>query len=292
MRSLVCATITYFILIVLSGSSLAARDTERLRGRRQGRNLTAKTLCRITLVENWTDLANGAFVSTESTACVPVVSQKETDDLFTIHLPDHVVAANRIALVAGKLFMSITKAAVVDGEEVSLDPESEIEVIQDPRSTYRTVKDLSNIASGTKSIVVVRVSTADASPTPDADTLAYRLFSPDEVNLKTQYAACSFGKLQWELAPAGIVEVKVSNRNVTSFDSGASLVTAAQEVLDKEMNIQVSNLADYVIMCLPSGVRRGWIASSGLNHWRAQFNDEWCLSLTATIHEVVRDRAR
>lgn len=226
-------------------------------------------------------------MSTESTACVPVVSQKETDDLLSIHLPGYIVKANGVALQAGNLFLSITKATVADGEEVLLGPESEIEIIQDPRSAHRTVKDLSDNAMGKKTIAIVRISTADASPTADADTLAYRLFSPHEVNLKTQYAACSFGRLQWELAPEGIVEVQV-DQNVTEFDSGASLVAVAQEILDKEMNIQVSKLADKVLMCLPSGVRRGFIASSGLHHWRAQFNDLWCLSLSATIHEVVR----
>ena len=40
-----------------------------------------------------------------------------------------------------------------------------------------------------------------------------------------------------------------------------------------------------VAMCLPSGTGN-WAASAGINHYRSQYNDEWCLSLSGTMHEI------
>ncbi len=102
--------------------------------------------------------------------------------------------------------------------------------------------------------------------------------------MKTQYEACSFGHLRWEAAPvgvAGVVEVRV-DQPISEFTSGTTLVTAAQKQIKKDFGISsVADLGDKVLFCLPAGTG-GWIASAGVGHWRAQFNDEWCLSLTGT----------
>ena len=271
-----------FALVLFPTKSHGA---ERLRG--GWRHLSSSTtLCRIVLVDHWSERPDGVVVTNDGAACATIIFGKETDNLFTIlDMPEYILDDNASALKAGTLFVSIVNATIVDGEALSLDPDSEIQVIQDPRRSKRTVEDLSEKAMGNKTIAVIRISTLDASPTTDAATLAYRLFSPEEINLKTQYAACSFGKLQWALAPAGVVDVIV-NQTASEFSSGSSLVAAAQTVMSNNMNIQVSELADKVMMCLPPGIGPGWIASSGVGHWRAQFNDEWCLSLTAGMHEL------
>jgi hypothetical protein len=83
---------------------------------------------------------------------------------------------------------------------------------------------------------------------------------------------------------AGVVEVRVGQQ-ISEFTSGTALVTAAQKQIKKDLGIStVSALGDKVIFCLPPGTG-GWIASAGIGHWRAQFNDEYCLSLTGTSTE-------
>ena len=135
------------------------------------------------------------------------------------------------------------------------------------------------------SVAVIRVSTSDSTPTPSRDELQSVLFSPSGINFVNQYNAISFGKLQFNLAPAGVVEIQVPSP-VSSFATSIDLVIAAQEQIKSIYQIdEVAVLADKVLMCLPPGTGN-WAASAGVNHWRAQFNDQWCTSLSGTMHEL------
>jgi hypothetical protein len=76
------------------------------------------------------------------------------------------------------------------------------------------------------------------------------------------------------------------NQRVAEFTSASALVTAAQKQIKNDLGISsVADLAEKVLFCLPPGTPGDWIASAGMGHWRAQFNDEWCLSLTGTWTE-------
>jgi hypothetical protein len=217
----------------------------------------------------------------EKVSCIPIIDGKEVDDLFAIDLPSHFVQTHKSAISTGELFVSITNAAF-HGTTVVLSKNSSVSVISTPRSGTPASNSTS---TGTKTIALVRISTSDASPIYDARTLHETLFSLEKVNFRTQYSNCSFGQLQWSLAPAGVMEVAV-DQPTSAFSSAAELVTAAQDKIKATMGISdVSSLADKVLMCLPSGIG-SWVANSGVNHWRAQFNDEWCISLTATMHEM------
>ena len=218
----------------------------------------------------------------EAVSCIPIIDGTESHKLYSINLPDNFINKHSALISAGKLYVAITNTRTIDKEErVVVTKNSTISIMGTTRSD-----DGSEYAStiGKKTIAVVRISTKDSSPTPDAQTIESTLFNPDTVNLRTQYMNCSFGQLEWTLAPAGVVEVYV-DQPVADFKSGAELVTAAQEVMINSMGIEPSKLGDKVMMCLPPGTG-GWIASSGVNHWRSQYNDEWCLSLTATMHEM------
>lgn len=218
---------------------------------------------------------------TETVSCIPILDGREVDDLFAIDLPSHFVQTHKSSISTGKLFVSITNA-VFHGMTVVLSQNSSVSVISTPKSG---MPDSNSTTTGKKTIAVVRISTSDASPRFDAKTLHETLFSLEKVNFRTQYSNCSFGQLQWSLAPVGVLEVLV-NQPKSTFPSASELVTAAQNKIKATMGISdVSTLADKVLMCLPTGIG-SWVANSGVNHWRAQFNDEWCLSLTATMHEM------
>ena len=217
----------------------------------------------------------------EQVSCIPITNGREDDDLYAIDLPSHFVQSHKALISVGKLFVNITFTKKI-GRNFVLSKNSTVSVISTPRSDTPSSN---SSTTGTKTMAVVRVSTSDASPLYDANTLRESLFSLEKVNFRTQYSNCSFGQLQWSLAPAGVMEVKV-NQLISAFPSAADLVAAAQESIKATIGItDVSTLADKVLMCLPSGIG-GWVANSGVNHWRAQFNDEWCLSLTATMHEM------
>jgi hypothetical protein len=287
MRTLLALFIT--ILVWRIQECLASNSTLRqLRGLSNvfeiavSKESDVPSLYRITMVGTFTEQGDGAIVSEDQqTSCIPIIDGKETHELYKIDLPQAFFDENYAAISVGLLFVSITHTHSQE-EEVLLTKDSKISVILDPRNENR---DVTTSTMGTKSIAIVRISTKDASPRNDAATLREGLFSLDKINLKTQFSACSFGQLEWELAPAGVVEVLV-DQPVSDFTSGMALVLAAQATMSTKMGIpSAADLGDKVIMCLPPGTG-SWVASSGVNHWRAQFNNEWCLSLTATLHET------
>lgn len=240
------------------------------------------SLYRVTIAGTFMTQTDGSIIEEErQVSCIPIVGFKETDELYPIKLPQTILVENHKAIASGQLFLSITNTELIQGE-IMMTKDSNVSVILDPRLVSR---DVGSSTSGIKSMAIVRISTNDASPQFNATALREGLFSPNKVNLKTQYSACSFGQLVWKLADAGVIEVLV-DQPVSDFTSGSDLVTAAQATMKEKMGYAtISDLADKVIMCLPPGTGN-WVASSGVNFWRAQFNDEWCLSLTATMHET------
>jgi hypothetical protein len=211
-------------------------------------------------------------------SCIQIINGEETDDLLDLTLPDDIADLNRASIELADLYLSIP-GATIKGNSVVI-PATPVFIVLDPPEQRRH---LSSASIGPKTLAIVRVSTSDKSPIFSANALRNGIFG-NGINMKTQYEACSFGQLRWEPAPvgaAGVLEVQVGQR-MSEFTSGPTLVTAAQKQIKKEFGISsVAELGDKVMFCLPAGTG-GWIASAGLNHWRAQFNDEWCLSLTGT----------
>jgi hypothetical protein len=221
------------------------------------------------------------FSTKEEIACVPIQNGKEIDDLYDIDLPREIVDAYKEQILIGKLFVSISRTRITEGS-VEILMGGQVQVISDPRTTTRSLKPPS---IGIKTIAVVLISTRDSIPTVNARDLRRDLFRRDGVNLKTQFLACSSGQLDWQLQGDRILEVFV-DQPIKSFKGGSALVTAAQNVLRTMLDIEdISKIADKTLMCLPPGTGN-WVASSGVGHWRAQFNDGWCRSLSATMHEL------
>jgi hypothetical protein len=47
----------------------------------------------------------------------------------------------------------------------------------------------------------------------------------------------------------------------------------------------LTSLADKIVFCQP-GVVGGWLAAAPVNHWQLSFNDKWCMSHSASMHEM------
>ena len=222
--------------------------------------------------------ANTTSTNEQQISCIPIINGEETDDILDLPLPDDIADLNRASIELADLYLSIP-GATIEGNSVVI-PSLPVFIVLDPPEQRRQ---LSSATTGPKTLAIVRVSTSDKSPTFSANALRNGIFG-NGINMKTQYEVCSFGQLQWEPASVGaegVVDVRVG-QPMSEFTSGTALVTAAQKQIKNDFGISsVADLGDKVIFCLPAGTG-GWIASAGLNHWRAQFNDEWCLSLTGT----------
>ena len=151
---------------------------------------------------------------------------------------------------------------------------------------------------GSKTVLVVRIinqgDTAN-SVTASATQLSDDVFGTngDPVNLKSQYAACSHGKLNFSPAPDeisadpdatnlvdGVTEVTVDVACSGSCDG--SLRNAANAIIDRAFG---NDVADYVMFCMPTnsmgGIAYAWYYASD-----SVYSDNWCTYPSAQLHEL------
>ena len=160
------------------------------------------------------------------------------------------------------------------------------------------------LRTGTKTVLAVRIIVNDGAYSwTDQTGLSNDVFGNgvDTVNLKSQYAACSYNQLIFEKAPDrsmlttitpnagdtnivnGVVDIKVNN-NITAGD--ATIRNAVTAELNRVFGVtSPTALANYVMYCLPSGVMSG-IAYAYINSWNSVYSNQWCNYVSAQMHEV------
>ena len=156
-----------------------------------------------------------------------------------------------------------------------------------------------NAASETKKVLVLRADAPSGSTTSNIAQISNAVFgtSGDPINLKSQYAACSFGKLKFEPVSAtfngnniaaGVGEVSLSI-NVNGIDNGVvrQAMLEAADAKYGSLATKVSNgEIDYVMLCIPPGTSGGWIAYAYINYWLSVYNNQWCNFVSAQMHEL------
>lgn len=212
----------------------------------------------------------------------------ETDNLFPIHLPLPSIQGNFATgkFESGALCVSMCRMQQAEPNAASNDyifrDVLETASIQLPRSSQSRMLTV----EGTMTVAVVTVSTIDSQTTHSAARLADLYFDPNGINLMTQYEACSFGKLKWRLQPDAVVDVRIPEPMIRFNSSSTQLIEKAEGILRERFSVRsVADLADRVIYCVAPGTGE-WAANAGVNHWRVQLNDDWCVSLSATVHEL------
>jgi Gametolysin peptidase M11 len=266
------------------GQSLSLRGAMNIFARNMPLESTANAtsvLCRITMFDTLILSKENVSSTREQTTCLPIVNEVETDLDFSIDLPEDLVKANIADIEMGKLLVKVIGAEMVD-DKLVIGQRPQFEVVHDHRLRHLQERHLQS--TGVMTLAVIRISTSDAAPTASAATLKNALFG-GLINFATQYDSCSFGKLKWKMAGSGVIDVRLPNK-VSAYASSAELVTAAQKQLKAQNGgKEVSSMGNKVFMCLPPGTG-DWAASAGINHWRAQFNNDWCTSLSGIVHEL------
>jgi hypothetical protein len=231
---------------------------------------------------------DGTMYTEEVVSCLPLrlaEGSVEAEELYAIDLPADLVLAHASALEEGHLHLSVTDAQIdVTAARIQLQESSVFRILgpdEIPDHDRRRLKDYTD-AKGVRRYAVVRVSTSDKSPQHSVNQIRHRFTNS---GMEAQYGACSIGKLDWQLA--NVYDVKVAG-TVASYGSDARLIRDAAVIkLKKDLGITTvpNDIADNILFCMPPGTG-GWVANAGTGHWRSQFNDGWCLSLTAVMHEV------
>lgn len=170
---------------------------------------------------------------------------------------------------SGETTLVAEGAVFLDGElQIPADGQIEFGTIdENDERRVRQKRRRSLSATGTKSVLVVRVNAADVSTSGTIKELSNNIFGTygDTVTMKSQYDQCSYGKLQFEpfvgrtskgVYVNGVIDVTISN-NVGGSDR--TNIEAAVQVAAKNKLGNLRDEFDHVMLCLPPG-------SSG-NRW-------------------------
>jgi len=217
--------------------------------------------------------------------CSPVVDGKVSDYSYPIDLPQDFVDQNKDQLMAGKLFVDIPGAQIVNGAVVY--PFSVKITIAPAPESFANRRRLAS-ATGTRSVLVLRISSNDATPGYSASQIYNYMFDtsqPDsQPSLKSQYSRLSFGKLNFVPTQYGVMEVPVS-MNANGASSATIRDAAITYVTSRYGVTSMTDLADHVVFCIPPGTGE-WAGSSPVQSWRIVMNNQWCGYLSGIMHEM------
>jgi Gametolysin peptidase M11 len=225
-------------------------------------------------------------------ACIPLTRGADRDNLLFVQLPKHIVTVNHALIARGRLLVRLENVWVDSdrGGRVLLSRHSRVRV-ETPGGAYneRRMQESSQAmrTNGTQSIMIVRVSTADASPQMSLEDLEDSVFGSHHVSVASQYRDCSFGQLQFEKASS--IDLMLSDYNISSFDDGSELLDVARTQLAVDLGVDsIDNVADRIIFCMAQTTSNGedWVARSAINHYRVVINGNYCHYLHVKMHEL------
>lgn len=123
-------------------------------------------------------------------------------------------------------------------------------------------------AVGVRNLMVVRVSTSDASPTYSASELATYYFDTSSFSMARQYSMCSAGLLRFVPFSTPVMDVRVSG-SVSSF-SKENLVNAAISAAQNSLGgASLPAVVEHVAFILPPGTAgMAWFATGQVGAWR------------------------
>lgn len=148
--------------------------------------------------------------------------------------------------------------------------------------------------TGARTVLVVRIRASNTETSVSEAQLSSDVFggNDDEVNLRSQYLACSHGKLEFRKAADrngrsarirnGVVTISVSS---STGVGDRNMVNAVNTELNRQFLTHSANLANHVMYCLPPGTT-GRIAYAYINGYRSVYNDRYCSSVSIQMHEV------
>jgi len=149
---------------------------------------------------------------------------------------------------------------------------------------------------GTKTILVVKVN---ASGDGGATSLSEGRFADsvfgnnadgdggDAVNLKSQFAACSHGKLNFRETTypgngKGVITIDVDK---TTADGDEAIRNAVTSKIFEIYGVNAQYLADHVMYCLPEDAMDR-IAYGFFDSWLTVYKNKWCSYVSAQMHEL------
>jgi hypothetical protein len=265
--------------VVFGGTVKTKHENRGLRKNNAERDLL---ICQITLVEVQYDRSSTVDRSTQHGdffECTPVQDNEVSDLSYRIDLSSIDTTTDE-RLLHGELFVSV-HGGRIEGDDVILSKESVVSVVPLPEG-FQSRRHLV-AKTGTLSVLVLRISTNDSTPSLSADEF-HKLIFEDEVSLQKQYAACSFGKLNLVPTDYGVLDLYLNT--TVEGATPISLVSMANQALRERLGIaKTTDASDLLLMIMPPGTG-DWAAFSGVGHPRSVYNDLWGGYSSSLLHEV------
>jgi hypothetical protein len=185
-------------------------------------------------------------------------------------------------LDGGDSTLFLPDGAVIDASTNQLivsDPDTQAEVghvpADDESGGTGRRRRLNSPTMGNKEVLVLR---ENRSVIPEA-AFSDHIFGTggDEVNLVSQYAACSYDQLTFSKyggrpnSNGAVVNEGVLSVSIADDIAGSAEGTIRNSMLSKATSdlggIPLNQLVDFVMVCIPPGTNDGWIIYSYINHW-------------------------
>ena len=226
--------------------------------------------------------------------------QEDADRLGLIHPYLDIVDATSILPANTKPGQSVLTAtkATIDFVEGTLHISKKAKVSVEARQqslTHRRSRNLMATKGAFKTLVIRVIDSRGVSPDADHDQLINDVFK-DRASLKTQFGACSYGKLR--IRPfSGETETKLEIRDGIvdlhiDYDASgggqggdrkalhhATLLSASEKIGDLRSQF------DLILICMPPGTG-GWLAYALVNDKLSFYNNHWCSYVSGQLHEV------
>ena len=196
---------------------------------------------------------------------------------------------------SGSIHSGFTQLAVPPGSMIN-DDAYLIKVEGEPEMTTYDPLERRRLAvtQGTKSVLIVRVQSSDSRPTNTLGQMSYSVFGNHDLSFANQYRACSHNKLNFVRAPNRQgTNARIKNGNayiflsdVSTSNGDSAMRNAVTRELERKFGVSHPTvLADHVMYCFPPGTFDG-VAYAYVNSWNSVYNDEWCVKLSAQMHEI------
>jgi hypothetical protein len=213
---------------------------------------------------------------------LPVVGDVPSEMAYPLKLPPNYVAEYGEKLKEGDRSVLIQGGDIIDGE-VYIPPNAIIQLFRE----NRLVENLGGYI--TRKLLVVSVSTVDSQSTFSKKDLHHKFFADEPLTLRSQYLACSHGKLTFDPAPdssvidGGVMEVQL---DISVNTTRQALTNAATAKVQELLGSNITDVVDNVAFCHPKGSKGDWLAYAFLNYYVSAFNDLWCGYISSTMHEI------
>lgn len=252
-------------------------------------------------------LLNGQFEDgSEEEIYACTLSSSETDIggfMYSVDFSEDFINDNKDCIKKGACYVDIPGAQVIDEEGVTptiaFPAGAELSVIDKSESVDSPTERRQLALTGSNEVLIVRVTSRQAACRPSTGALAASILGIDRssysvtTSMKMQYERCSQGQFSVEAITGnrvvnGVVDVYMdrNTNGVNIFDLTNAMFSAASSAVGNSLNARPK----HIMYIVPKGTTfngsSGWVAFAHVSGYNGWYNDEWGMSLSATMHEV------